>query len=134
MSDTKKSPGREDEAATFGKRMEELDQDFERMLNNMNQTSLVIEAGEKKTLMEKLIDLVPKIDKFLWILDLKLGVIIAAIVLFVLFILFGAASGYDNGHGYIHTLEPVLGRGQYNFFSRKSVSRFGLFIKVCRLN
>ena len=117
MSDTKKSPGRENEdedspaeAATFGKRMEELDKDFGIMLKNMNQTSLVIEAGEKKTLMEKLIDLVPKIDKFLWILDLKLGVMIAAILLFVLFILFGAASGYDNGHGYIHILEPVLGQ------------------------
>ena len=56
MSDTKKSPGRENEdedspaaAATFGKRMEELDKDFGRMLNNINQTSMEIEAGEKKT-------------------------------------------------------------------------------------
>ena len=70
MSDTKKSPGRENEdedspaeAATFGKRMEELDKDFGRMLKNMNQTSLVLEAGEKKTLIEQLLDVVPKINK-----------------------------------------------------------------------
>ena len=58
-----------------------------------------IEVGEKKTFMEKLLNVVPKIDKFLWILDLKIGVLITAIVLFVLFILFGTTSAYDSGHG-----------------------------------
>ena len=69
-----------------------------------------IEIGQEKSRMEKFLDLIPKIDKFLWFLDLNLGVMITAVVLIVLFIIFGTVSAYEDGvggHGHSHTLGPV---------------------------
>merc|ERR1712126_236909 len=51
-----------------------------------------------------------KINKFLWFVELNLGVMITAAVLIVLFIVFGTASAYEGevgGHGHSHALGPV---------------------------
>ena len=68
-----------------------------------------IEIGQEKSRFEKFLDLIPKIDKFLWFLDLNLGVLITAVVLIVLFILYGTAGFYEDGLGDRKSNSHVLG-------------------------
>ena len=58
-----------------------------------------IEIGQEKSRVEKFLDWIPKIDKFLWFLDLNLGVLITAVVMLVLFILYGTLAAYEDGLG-----------------------------------
>ena len=48
--------------------------------------------------VEKILDFFPRIDKFLWYIELKLGVTITAIVLIVLLIVSVATGAYEDSH------------------------------------
>ena len=50
------------------------------------------EVKQKNTLKQKFLDLIPRIDKFMCCLDLKLGVILTSVILFVLIITYITTS------------------------------------------
>ena len=54
------------------------------------------EVKQKKTMKQKFLDLIPRIDKFMCCLDLKLGVILTSVVLFVLIIIYIITSAIEE--------------------------------------